>query len=355
LFVEENPDGSPIYEKLRVLRFLGELIQYESYTTEPPYRFSGCKRGFNDTYKRDLEIGTSGGILDISEFAGNSAYIDQRTSLQDEIAQEIANLYDAGFEFLYFDGSEGTNPPFDINVGLAQWRVYKRLKKAPIFCEGAAKSHFSWHMISGGNAFDAWGADEFKEMMVKHPFAEAPRMANDFTRLNFGWWIYTKGQRIDIFEYGTALAAACDCPGSFEAEIDILRNHPRMPDMLEVFRRWEFARESGFLTDEIKKDAKSTIKKLKKLGIKTKMFTGDEKETATNIANKVGIDEVRYELLPQDKYNLLEDVLNKNITINYVLQSSYDTTTSLTEANNTSIQPFEGIPVSILKDYNILS
>jgi hypothetical protein len=54
-------------------------------------------------------------------------------------------------------------------------------------------------------------------------------------------------------------------------------------------------------------------------------------------------------------YNLtVEDVLNKNITINYVLQSSYDTTTSLTEANNTSIQPFEGIPVSILKDYKII-
>jgi Cd2+/Zn2+-exporting ATPase len=65
------------------------------------------------------------------------------------------------------------------------------------------------------------------------------------------------------------------------------------------------------LTDEIKKDAKSTIERLKKLGIKTKMFTGDEKEIAKNIANKVGIDEVYYELLPQDKYNLLEDVLNK--------------------------------------------
>ena len=258
IYVEENPEGSPIYEKHRILRFMGELIQYESYTTEPPYCFTGCTRGFNDTLSRDFEIGTPGGILDVSEFAGNSAYIDQRTGLQDEIAEEIANLYDAGFEFLYFDGSEGTNPPFDINVGLAQWRVYKRLKKEPIFCEGAAKSHFSWHMISGGNAFDAWRADVFKEMMVKHPFAEAPHMANDFTRLNFGWWIYTKGQRVDIYEYGTALAAACDCPGAFEASLDVLQNHPRALDMLETFRRWELARECGFVTDEIKAELKKT-------------------------------------------------------------------------------------------------
>ena len=60
------------------------------------------------------------------------------------------------------------------------------------------------------------------------------------------------------------------------------------------------------LTDEIKKNAKTTIEKLKKLGIKTKMFTGDEKDIAHHIANKVGIDEVYYELLPQDKYQLLE-------------------------------------------------
>lgn len=65
------------------------------------------------------------------------------------------------------------------------------------------------------------------------------------------------------------------------------------------------------LTDQIKKDAKKTIDTLKKLGIKTKMFTGDEKEIATSIANKLDIDEVYCELLPQDKYRLLEETLNK--------------------------------------------
>lgn len=65
------------------------------------------------------------------------------------------------------------------------------------------------------------------------------------------------------------------------------------------------------LTDEIKKDAKETIDNLKSLGIKTKMFTGDEKEIALSIANKLGIDEVYYELLPYDKYKLLEDSVNK--------------------------------------------
>ena len=68
------------------------------------------------------------------------------------------------------------------------------------------------------------------------------------------------------------------------------------------------------ITDEIKKDAKTTIQQLKQYGIKTKMFTGDKKEIAEVIANEVKIDEVKSEMLPQDKYRELEKVLNSNKT-----------------------------------------
>ena len=63
------------------------------------------------------------------------------------------------------------------------------------------------------------------------------------------------------------------------------------------------------LIDEIKRDAKTTIKKLSNLGIRTKMFTGDKKEIAQKIAKEVGIKEVKYEMLPQNKYEELEKVL----------------------------------------------
>ena len=57
------------------------------------------------------------------------------------------------------------------------------------------------------------------------------------------------------------------------------------------------------LADEIKKDAKIAIEKLKKLGINTKMFTGDKSEVANKIAKQAGINEVKAEMLPTDKYN----------------------------------------------------
>jgi len=252
IYVEENPTGSVMHEKCRTLMFMGELIKYEGYTTERPYKFYGCERGAWNTNVRTHELGEWGGILDISEFCAGSCYVDQRTSLQDEIAEKIAKIWDCGFEFVYYDGSEGTEPPFEINVPLAQYRVYKKLNPAPIYCEGAAKAHFSWHMVSGGNAFDRWGPDVFKAMIVEHPFREAPQMANDFTRLNFGWWGIGKETHADLLEYGSSRGAAWDCPGAVAVSMETLQNHPRIDDILEVTRRWEDVRENGFLTEEKK-------------------------------------------------------------------------------------------------------
>lgn len=65
------------------------------------------------------------------------------------------------------------------------------------------------------------------------------------------------------------------------------------------------------LTDEIKPSTKATMEKLHKLGIKTKMFTGDKKEIAEKIAKEVGIKAVKAEMLPQDKYNELDTIIAK--------------------------------------------
>ncbi len=65
------------------------------------------------------------------------------------------------------------------------------------------------------------------------------------------------------------------------------------------------------LTDEIKPATKETMNKLHKLGINTKMFTGDKKEIAEKIAKEVGIKAVKAEMLPQDKYNELDTIIAK--------------------------------------------
>lgn len=68
---------------------------------------------------------------------------------------------------------------------------------------------------------------------------------------------------------------------------------------------------SILVSDTLKEDAKETIIKLNKLGCKTVMLTGDKENNAKSVANILGINEVRAELLPQNKVEVLEDILNK--------------------------------------------
>lgn len=237
----------------RLLRIGNELIRYEAVSTEPPFGFLGCERGFNGTAARFHERGSACGVVWVSEFGASSVYIDQNTDLQDEIADKISAVYNCGFRFIYMDGSEGTNPPFENYVPLAQWRVYKKCNPEPLFCEGAAKGHFSWHILAGGNAFDVFPTAVFKAMTDKYPLSEAPLMRYDFTRLNFGWWALYEDTQPDTFEYGTSHAAGFDCPVTIQTNLNLQRCHPRMADLWEVMRRWEDVRAKGWLTEEQKR------------------------------------------------------------------------------------------------------
>lgn len=63
------------------------------------------------------------------------------------------------------------------------------------------------------------------------------------------------------------------------------------------------------IADEIKEDSLRAIRSLKKLGIKKiVMLTGDNKAVGEEIGAKLGVDEVRAELLPQHKVEELEKI-----------------------------------------------
>lgn len=66
------------------------------------------------------------------------------------------------------------------------------------------------------------------------------------------------------------------------------------------------------VADEVRANSAKTIAALKKSGIvHTIMLTGDNDATARGMAAKVGIDEFRAELLPQDKVAAIEELLKK--------------------------------------------
>ncbi|RXK11977.1 cadmium-translocating P-type ATPase [Halarcobacter mediterraneus] len=70
------------------------------------------------------------------------------------------------------------------------------------------------------------------------------------------------------------------------------------------------------VSDIIKVEAKEVISELKKLNIeKTYMLTGDKKEVALSVAKDLGIDEVKYELLPQDKLTNFKEIKKQTNTV----------------------------------------
>jgi hypothetical protein len=256
IYIEEDPGNITMTEDRRVLKIGTELISYNNYTTSRPFKFTGCVRGIDETTVNSQPAGYIFGLLDVSEFGATSVYINQNSDLQDEIAQKLGEIYKAGFQFVYFDGSEGVNPPFWFNVSYAQWRVFSRLIPEPLFAEGAAKTHFSWHMLTRGNAFDIFQPEYIKDAIRKFPSEEAPRMRDNFTHINFGWLGYwlpdsiTIGTQPDQLEYVTSRAAAWDCPVSIQANPELFARHPRTPDNMEVLRRWEEVRAKHWLTEE---------------------------------------------------------------------------------------------------------
>lgn len=68
--------------------------------------------------------------------------------------------------------------------------------------------------------------------------------------------------------------------------------------------------------DTIKEKAKEVIESLNKQGIKTEMFTGDSEQVALSVAEKISIQDVKYEMLPNDKYTELEKQINKYLGTN---------------------------------------
>lgn len=72
---------------------------------------------------------------------------------------------------------------------------------------------------------------------------------------------------------------------------------------------------SIFINDGIKENTSSVIKSLQKKDIKTYMFTGDKKDVALEIGGMLGIDEIKYEMLPTDKFKAYESVEKSGPTI----------------------------------------
>ena len=88
------------------------------------------------------------------------------------------------------------------------------------------------------------------------------------------------------------------------------------PEVTDVGTLIYVARDGKYLgcaviADQIKETAPAAIQDLKRRGIRTVMLTGDAKAVGEAVGAKLGLDQVRAQLLPEDKVTELEKLLDQ--------------------------------------------
>lgn len=98
------------------------------------------------------------------------------------------------------------------------------------------------------------------------------------------------------------------------SDIQILSDeHEKMGKTVSFLIQEKDMKLLGVVTfkDNIKESAKATLVKLKALGIKSLMLTGDNQGSAKAVAQELGIDIVQSEVLPQDKALIIQSYRQK--------------------------------------------
>ena len=73
------------------------------------------------------------------------------------------------------------------------------------------------------------------------------------------------------------------------------------------------------ISDKVKGEAKDTIRNIKRLGAKRVIIlSGDRRENVLDVAEKLEINEANYELLPENKYDKLQDIIKSSNNTVYV-------------------------------------
>lgn len=259
IVVEERPEDVRMEDGRRLLQLDDELIMFTDVTKTPPYKFTGCRRGVYNSKASAHGAGSEARHLDVDDWP-LFIRVNQDTGIQREIAGRLGKIYaDCGFRFVYFDGAEDVPMPYWYNVSRSQLEVYNAMKPMPLYAEGAQKSHYGWHILSRGNAFDIFPPERIRPAMRRYTLRCASQVACDFTSVNFGWVNYlapgekTMGMQPDMFDYICSKALAWDSPISLVANMPDLESHPRTDDNLLAINMWETAKLDKTVDPELKK------------------------------------------------------------------------------------------------------
>ena len=132
-----------------------------------------------------------------------------------------------------------------------------------------------------------------------------------------------KGIRAEVGDHTVAVGSA----DLLDGEVD----PTRILELNELGRTAMFVGVDGHaigivaVADTIRDDAPAAIKDLHDKGIRVVMATGDAERVAVNVAAELGVDDVRAELMPEDKLDIVKELQAEGRTVAMVGDGVNDT------------------------------
>ena len=115
------------------------------------------------------------------------------------------------------------------------------------------------------------------------------------------------------------------------------------------------------IMDPLKSNTKTVIDTLHDLGIETVMLTGDAEKNSKYLANKIGIDHVRANLMPGDKSEIIKDLQEQGRTVLMVgdgvndapALATADTSIAMGSGTDVAMETSDVILVKRFKSYSL--
>ena len=244
----ENLDTMWAYaSRGNVLRIGQELIQYTGLAQEPPYGFTGCRRGAFGTkpqaHPKDQPVEHL--------FVRYGCFQpDENSTLVDEVAEAIARVFNTcQFDMIYMDGAEGM-PGGWYGISRMREAIYRRIQR-PVLVEASCWDYHSWAFHSRLGAWDHpnWGLKPFVDL---HCRSNEEHRRSTLLPVQLGWWAILgpsqdhDAELPDEFEYLCAKALAFDMPMSFQGISPGQKPWcARQEEYLQMLGRYERLRLSG--------------------------------------------------------------------------------------------------------------
>ncbi len=251
-----------------------ELITYSGVSKQPPYAFTGCKRGACGTRAAEHKPGTR--VHHLKECFG-LFLPDGESTLLAEVAARTAEAYNrCGFDMMYLDALDGEDTLGGAEYGWHYgskyvFELFKRLKK-PALMEMSTFHHHLWYVRSRYCAWDHPNRSH-KRFIDLHCAAneESRRM---FLPGELGWWALkswsgSQGEPTftDDIEY---LMAKCLGTDTGLALMGInpenVSKIPALPRLADVIKRYEELRHSGQVPERIKAELRTPGKEFTLIG-----------------------------------------------------------------------------------------